>query len=218
MINAKPTVTVVAMLVVFAVFGHSTALASGIDFVVGLDTGEENQLELLRPANVTEPYELPFIVSGQFAGYFASIEPGWDGLGTESADFATAPLPEDAKVSLERIAFDEGFRMFDEAGNPLLDTDGAIHTFSGTPETQEMAWHEHLVFAFDGDMPGATEVTATFRLVDTSGVQTASEPFTLTFRSGSVPANCGDLGGTCGAGATAALLFTGLGLLSLRRR
>lgn len=160
------------------------ASAHGIDFTVAQNDGTEDaKLLFFKPDDVSEPYELPRIDSGQFAGSFASIEPGWNGLGVDQVDARRFALTGTNGVALQRVRFDSGFSMYTEEGEPILTQDGATHVFAGEPETDEFAWHQHLIFAAGSDTKPGDQLTATFRVTDPSGVRADSDEFTLTFQT-----------------------------------
>ncbi len=189
--------------------------ASEIDFEVGLSDSEQANLALIRPALVDEPYTLARIGSGEFLGYYMNIEPGWDGLAVDRPQENVFALDDAVEVALQRVSFDSAFRLFDIDGNELLSSDGDSHVFAGEPESEEMLWHEHLIFAVEPGVDVSQTYSATFRFVDSNGVYADSEPFTLTFQPVE-PQQCG--GGGCGAIGMTGMLMSIAGLTRIRRR
>lgn len=165
---------------IFALSLASTASATLIDFNLNRN-GTTSQLQLQLPSQVEMPYELPRIEDGPFAGSYGSIEPGWDGEGTDRPADGAFALLSPTGVSLRRIRFDSGFSMFTEALDPILELDGAIHEFAGSPEGPGLLWHQHLLFVADASVPVGTELTADFQLTDRNGLHGDSSIFTLRY-------------------------------------
>jgi hypothetical protein len=189
--------------------------ASAIDFEVGLDNSDQTQLTVIRPSQVDEPYTLARIASGDFVGYYMNIEPGWDGLAVDRPAQNVMALDEVVEVALLRVNFDSEFKLYDIDGNEILASDGDTHVFAGEPESDEMRWHEHLIFAVEPGADVSQTYSATFRLVDTNDAYGESEAFTLTFQPVE-PQQCG--GGGCGAIGITGILMPIAGLARFRRR
>ncbi len=194
--------------------------ASEIDFEVGLSNTEPSDTEqpvlaLIRPSEVDEPYVLARIASGDFEGYYMSIEPGWDGLAVDRPESNVNALDESAEVALERISFDTEFALYDIDGNEILTSDGDSRVFVGDPETDEFIWHEHLLFGVEPGVDTSQTYSATFRFVDSNGVYGASDEFTLVFQP-LEPQSCG--GGGCGAIGMTGMIMSLVGLTRFRRR
>ncbi len=156
--------------------------ATLIDFTISQDGSSQHKLLLTRPALVSSPYELPLIESGPLAGSYGSIEPGWDGEGTDRPAESRFALLSPTGISIRRLSFDPGFAMFTEGLDPILETDGATHEFEGEPESPELLWHQHLTFIADASVPVGSLLNARFELFDRAGLHAASDVFTLTFR------------------------------------
>ncbi len=185
----------------------ATASATAIDFLISHDGSSQQRLQVAYPTQVASPYALDPVTSGPLAGYFASIEPGWDGLKVDDPANGRFGLASLVGAAIRRISFDPGFEMFDSALNPILSNDGDTHTFSGDNENNPLLWwHEHLRYGIaPGAQPGQT-FRATFQVFDVNGVHADSLPFTLEFQAVPEPSS--------------ALLLVSAGLLAamLRRR
>ncbi len=188
--------------------------AAEIDFEIGHDGAEEASLVLRRPTEVFEPYELPFIPAGSLAGFYGSIEPGWDGLGVDRTDINLSALTEADAIVLERVRFDGPVRMFSLDGAELFTSNGAQHTFAGEPESDEMIWHEHLLFALEPGVDTEQTYSATFKLKEANETYGDSEEFTLVFQP--VGSSCGS--GGCGAMGMTGLVMSFLGLARMKNR
>lgn len=141
--------------------------------------------------------------SGFFDGMFAESEPGFEAVEIDEPgeiDAINTALAH--QISLERVAFDSGFEMYEPPFSQILATNGSLYQFvQEAPD--ETGFHNDLIFAANG-IVGDT-FAATFRLVDPSGNYSASEPFTLNFVNVPEP-------------ATAALLLMGAVTVVRRRR
>jgi hypothetical protein len=169
----------VKVLVLIALAGP--AYGTLIDFNIHQDGSDAHTLKLQYPSLVAQPYELFPIEFGPLAGYFGSIEPGWDGEGTDRPDEGAFALLSTEGVALRRDAFEAGFSMYTEGLTPILEFDGDTHEFAGLPEGPGLLWHEHLLFVADPGTPLNTVLTAQFTLVDLDGLHGDSAPFTLSF-------------------------------------
>lgn len=169
-------------------FAGADSLATLIDFTVSQSGPHAHQLQLIRPSQVSEPYEMPLITEGLLAGNFGTIEPGWDGLGQDLPGEGHFALMSDT-VALQRISFPMGFSMLDSGLNPILENDGDYHIFSGEPEFEEFMWHEHLRFVGSPDFGVGHEFVATFRLIDANGMHSPSDSFSLRFVTVPEPAS-----------------------------
>lgn len=155
--------------------------ATLIDFTLSQSGAPEHRLILNRPLLVAEPYALDLVTAGPLAGSYATIEPGWDGLGEDRPAEGLLGLLSGAGVAVQRISFPVGFSMLDGSLNPILESDGDGHEFSGDPEGPGLLWHEHLRFVAEpGTTPG-TEFLVNMRLTDLNGLHADSDPFTLRF-------------------------------------
>ena len=155
--------------------------ATLIDFNINQDGTDAHGLQVQYPSRVDQPYELFPIETGPLTGYFGTIEPGWDGEGTDRPEDGAYALLSDTGVALQRDRFDPGFSMYTHGLTPILETDGASHVFEGEPESPDLLWHEHLTFMADPGTPIGTILTADFTLVDTDGLHADSAPFTLSY-------------------------------------
>lgn len=169
----------------------SSAHATLIDFTLSQTGAPAHQLILNRPLLVAEPYALDLVTSGPLAGSFASIEPGWDGLGEDRPGEGLIGLLSATGVALQRISFPAGFSILDSGLNPILTIDGDTHEFAGDPEGPGLLWHEHLRFVVDPGTPLGTEILADMRLTDLDGLHADSDPFTLHFVVVPEPATLG---------------------------
>jgi hypothetical protein len=171
----------VLTLCILCAVGVLPCQATLIDFNINQDGSDNNTLQLQRPSQVDEPYELFPIESGPLSGGFGSIEPGWDGEGTDRPEEGAFALLSDEGVALRRESFDAGFSMFTQGLTSILDFDGATHEFAGEPEFKGLLWHQHLTFVADAGTPIGTTLFADFSLTDLDGLHADSEPFTLSF-------------------------------------
>lgn len=156
-------------------------LGTLIDFNIHHDGTPQQKLNIQYPSQVSAPYALQPIESGPLTGYFGSIEPGWDGEGTDRPGDGAYALESAGGVSLQRESFDAGFAMYTEGLSPILEFDGATHEFVGAPEAPSLLWHQHLTFVADPGTPIGSILTADFVLTDTDGEHADSDPFTLSF-------------------------------------
>ncbi len=107
---------------------------------------------------------------------FVNQEPGWASIEAVDPPDAFMLLP-GSNTSLKRISFDPGFGMYDPfSGQPILETNGSTFPFGATPDGQF-----HLDIFYAGNGPVGSLYSATFQLVDPSGLQSDSAPFTLGF-------------------------------------
>lgn len=174
--NTK-TILILGAVLAAALPCHATL----IDFTIYQDGSVDNVLHLQYPSLVDQPYEMFPIEMGPLQGGFGTIEPGWDGEGTDRPAENAFALLSDTGVALRRDRFDAGFSMYTEGLTPILEFDGATHEFAGDPEVEQFLWHQHLTFVADPGTPIGSTLTADFTLVDLDGLHTNSEPFTLTF-------------------------------------
>lgn len=165
--------------------------ATLIDFTLSQTGAPAHQLILNRPLLVAEPYALDLVTAGPLAGSYASIEPGWDGLGEDRPADGLFGLLSDTGVALQRINFPAGFSILDSGLNPILVNDGDAHEFSGDPEGPGLLWHEHLRFVVDPGAPLGTDFLVDMRLTDLDGLHADSDPFTLHFVVVPEPATLG---------------------------
>jgi len=113
---------------------------------------------------------------GNFDGLFVNQEPGWESIEADEPPDAFMLLP-GSNPSLKRISFDAGFGMYDPfSGLPILESNGSTFAFGAAPDG-----HFHLDLIYAGNGPIGTLYSATFQLVDPSGLQSDSAPFTLGF-------------------------------------
>jgi len=159
----------------------STAHATGIDFVVFQDGSGVNALVVAKPDQVDEPYPIRPADVEELAGFFLTIEPGWDGLGVDQSAEDRSALLNDSGVLLRRVSFDPGFSMYDLDFNSILEADGDTVLLVGEPEVEGFLWHQHLVFGVEPGTPVGESFSATFVVSDPTGEHADSEPFTLTF-------------------------------------
>ncbi|MCA9252417.1 MAG: PEP-CTERM sorting domain-containing protein [Phycisphaerae bacterium] len=159
----------------------ASARATLIDFNIHHDGSAQQVLDIQYPSQVFQPYELPLIETGPLAGYYGSIEPGWDGEGTDRPGDGAYALESISGVSLRRESFDAGFSMYTQGLSPILEVDGALHEFVGAPEGSGLLWHQHLTFVADPGTPIGTILSAEFTLTDQDGLHADSAPFTLSF-------------------------------------
>lgn len=158
------------------------AHATLIDILIFQDGTAAHRLGLVKPLLVPEPYELPLVSDGPLAGYYASIEPGWDGLGADQPAENRFGLLSINGVALQMLSADPGFVLFDSLLNPILETPTDFHVFSGENEgNPDLLWHEHLRFGIEPGAPVGQQYTATFQLIDVNGQMATSAPFSLTF-------------------------------------
>lgn len=169
------------VLSIFLARSGAPAQATLIDFTISQSGPHEHQLQLIRPSLVSEPYPLDFVTDGLLAGSYATIEPGWDGLGADIPGDEFFALLSNTGVALQRVSFPDGFSMLDSGLNPILESDGTFHIFAGEPEGEGLLWHEHLRFVGSGDFGLGHEFLPTFRLMDANGMHSASDTFTLRF-------------------------------------
>ncbi|HUU83937.1 MAG TPA: hypothetical protein VM243_10580 [Phycisphaerae bacterium] len=179
------------------------AEATGIDFIVHQDGTPTHTLVVARPALVDEPYPIPLEEVVELPGYYLTAEPGWDGLGVDQPEEGRLALLTDTGLTLRRVSFDPGFEMFDLDLNPILETDGATVRLEGEAESEEFAWHQHLVFGVEPGAEVGQEYTATFVLIDEEGDHGDSEPFTLRFVTTAAAGAGAGTGGACASGGGA---------------
>lgn len=159
----------------------ASARATLIDFTIYHDGSAQQVLDVQYPSQVFQPYELPLIETGPLAGFYGSIEPGWDGEGTDRPGDGAYALESISGVSLRRESFDSGFSMYTQGLSPILEVDGALHEFVGAPEGPGLLWHQHLTFVADPGTPIGTILSAEFTLTDQNSLHADSAPFTLSF-------------------------------------
>ncbi len=186
-------------------FGASAASAQHHhegDFVIGQSGAPNFEIHIHGDSDILSGEEpiLLYPGEGAFEGFFVADDPGWIGLEENEPDEGMYLLLDGHQVSLKQISFDPGFSMFDPTTGPILDSDGSTFLF---PLDGEGFIHRHLIFAGEGEL-GDTW-SATFQLVDLSGLHAASDAFTLQFVAMPEP-------------ASVLLLVSGLAVVSLRRR
>jgi len=123
---------------------------------------------------------------GLFADQFASTDPGWASVDIDQPPDYFTLLP-GHQVSLMRLDFDPGFAMYYPfTGTQILETNGAIYTFDAMGNG---VFDNDLLYVADG--PLGTTYSATFQLVDPSGLHASSDPFTLEFVTTPEPSTLG---------------------------
>lgn len=160
-----------------------SAHATLIDFLLSRDNSPQNKLQFAEPLLVDQPYAIDPVLDGPLAGYYATIEPGWDGLKDDRPAMNQYGLLQISGVGVRMLSADAGFVMFDENLNPILETPADVHVFAGDNEgNADLWWHEHLRYAIEPGSAGVGQTfSATFQLTDVNNQQADSDPFTLTF-------------------------------------
>ena len=173
------------------------------DFQIGQDGTATHKIVLMDEPGfchlLGQPIELQ-PGDGLNDGYYVHQFPGWDA--TAGVPF---PLMEGHQLTLNRIhSTNAGFDMLDPfLGTPILQTDGSSFEFpwNGQLEHEDVFYRVDANFASPGDI-----FMVSMQLTDPSGLDSASDPFTLNFVVTPEP-------------ATAVLgLFAGLMLLRRRSR
>lgn len=170
------------VLAVVGVLGSSAALRAQHhhegDFEIGQSGAPLHQLLLHGDPDILSGEEAIHLLPGEglFEGMFAADDPGWIGAEEDEPNEGLYLLLPGHQVSLKRIGFDAGFSIFDPTSGPILEADGDQYLF---PLDGEGFIHRHLIFVGDG-LEG-DPWSATFQLVDPSGVHAFTEPFTLSF-------------------------------------
>lgn len=187
-----------------ALAAAGVAGATTIDLEISQDNSVQHRLQISLPTQVPQPYELPQVNDGPLAGYYASIEPGWDGLMVNRPDGVHFGLLAPTGIGVRLLSASPGFVMFDSLLNPILTDPAEIHLFSGDDEgNSDLWWHEHLRFGVEPGNPLGL-YSATFQLTDVEGRHADSEVFTLRFAAVPEPSS--------------ALLALVVATMALRRR
>lgn len=199
-----------ALALASVLFGSATTASGGAhnDFEVGLDPGTNKLLvegdeDLLSGAEKIELF--PGGLAADPTLFFAQ-EPGWEAVEMdEPGEIDAIDITAAHQISLERVSFDAGFRMFQPpgfAGDEVLTSNGAQFQFVQENPPIETGFHNDLFFAANGNL--GDMFSATYQLTDPSGIYMDSDPFTLNFEIVPEP-------------GVAALLVVG-GLVAFRRR
>ncbi len=151
--------------------GHS-------DWEVAQDGTPIHTLQILGDAKILGGEERISLQPGEgiFDGLFVNQEPGWASIEADVPPDTFLLLP-GSNTSLKRISFDPGLGMYDPfSGLPILEANGSTFDFCAA-----LDGHFHLDLIYTGNGPIGSLYSATFQLVDPSGLQADSAPFTLGF-------------------------------------
>jgi hypothetical protein len=168
------------LMVVAVAASMDSALAGPMhaDWTIAQDGSPAHKLLIEGDPKILDGTERIELLPGDgiFAGLFVNQEPGWESLEADEPPDRFTLLP-GSNVSLKRLSFDAGFSMYDPfTGTPILETDGSIFPFGAAPDG---SFHIDLLYVGDG--PIGSLYSAAFQLVDPSGLQADSDPFTLGF-------------------------------------
>jgi len=158
----------------------ATAYAGGqdIDMLLGQDGSPQHKLV------VTDPEGRHFLTGelielapgdGLNDGYYVSQFPGWS-----AKEGVPNPLLDGNQITLNRISStSNAFDMLDPfTGTPILGADGDAFPFpfGGGLGHEDVFYRADAALVTIGD-----QFTVTFQLTDPSGLEAASDPFTLSF-------------------------------------